>query len=177
MSSEHIYTVEIHWTGNRGAGTSSYVSYGREHEIGAVGQPSILGSSDPAFRGDPTRWNPEQLLLASLAQCHMLWYLHFCAVNNVVVTSYLDRPIGRMTEAGGTGRFTEAALRPRIEVSNAEAVDTAIALHAEAHKACFIANSVNFPVTHQPQVKAIHSPLPQSATPENSQEANTDHYQ
>lgn len=87
MSNEHTYSVEINRTGNRGTGTTSYVAYGREHEIGAEGRPTILGSSEPAFRGDPTRWNPEQLLLVSLAQCHMLWYLHLCAVNNVVVMS------------------------------------------------------------------------------------------
>lgn len=152
MSSEHVYTVEIRWTGDRGTGTSSYLAYGREHEVVAEGCPTIPGSSDPAFRGDPTRWNPEQLLLASLSQCHLLWYLHLCAVNGVVVTSYVDRPVGTMTETAEGGHFTAAVLSPRVEVVEAKMVDKALALHADAYHACFIANSVNFPVTHDAAV-------------------------
>lgn len=152
MSGQHTYTLSISWTGNRGTGTSDYRAYGREHEVTAEGRPTILGSSDPAFRGDPTRWNPEQLLLASLSQCHLLWYLHLCAVNGVVVTSYADHPVGTMTETATSGHFTAAVLRPQIEVAAAEMVDKALALHVDAHRACFIANSVSFPVTHDPVV-------------------------
>jgi organic hydroperoxide reductase OsmC/OhrA len=155
MSSEHTYTVEIRWTGDRGAGTSNYAAYGREHEVIAEGRPPILGSADPVFRGDPTRWNPEQLLLASLAQCHLLWYLHLCAVNGVVVTSYVDRPVGTMTETIAGGHFTAAVLQPHVQIAAAEMRDKALALHADAHRACFIANSVNFPVTHAPAVSVL----------------------
>lgn len=153
MSSEHTYTVEVCWTGNRGTGTSNYRAYGRAHEVIAEGCPTILGSSDPAFRGDPTRWNPEQLLLASLSQCHLLWYLHLCAVHGVVVTSYVDRPVATMTETAEGGHFTAAVLQPHVQVVAAEMVDKALALHADAHDACFIANSVNFPVTCDPAVR------------------------
>jgi organic hydroperoxide reductase OsmC/OhrA len=152
MPNQHTYTVEVTWTGNRGAGTSDYRRYGRDHEVKADGCQTIAGSSDPDFRGDPARWNPEQLLLASLSQCHLLWYLHLCAVNGVRVTSYVDRPVGTMAETAGGGHFTSAVLRPRIEVAAAEMVDKALALHTDAHRACFIANSMNFPVTHEPVV-------------------------
>ncbi|MEV4612089.1 OsmC family protein [Kitasatospora sp. NPDC049258] len=152
MSKLHTYTTTVTWSGNLGTGTSGYRSYERAHEVTAEGRPAIAGSSDPAFRGDPARWNPEQLLLASVSQCHMLWYLHFCAVEGVVVTSYLDRAEGTMAETATGGHFTEAVLRPRIEVAEAGMTGRALALHERAHRSCFIANSVNFPVRHEPTV-------------------------
>ncbi|MGA5819417.1 OsmC family protein [Kitasatospora sp. NPDC094028] len=152
MTKQHTYTVEINWTGNQGTGTRDYRSYARDHEVAAPGLPTIPGSSDPAFRGDPARWNPEQLLLASISQCHLLWYLHLCSVNGVVVTSYTDQPVGQMAETADGGHFTSAVLRPRIEVAEEGMVDKAVALHADAHRSCFIANSVNFPVRHEPVV-------------------------
>ncbi|WP_441249734.1 OsmC family protein [Kitasatospora sp. McL0602] len=152
MAKLHTYTTKVVWTGNTGTGTSSYRDYTREHEISGEGLPGIPGSSDPAFRGDPARWNPEQLLLVSVSQCHMLSYLHLCAVNGVVVTAYTDEPVGTMTETAGSGQFTEAVLHPRIEVTEEAMVERAVALHHDAHKVCFIANSVNFPVRHEPQV-------------------------
>ncbi len=148
----HTYTTQVTWTGNTGSGTSSYRSYERAHEVAAEGRPTIEGSSDPAFRGDATRWNPEQLLLASIAQCHLLQYLHYCSVNGVVVTSYVDEPVGTMAETADGGQFTEAVLRPRIEVAEASMAERAVALHVDAHRSCFIANSVNFPVRHEPTV-------------------------
>ncbi|MBP0450089.1 OsmC family protein [Kitasatospora sp. RG8] len=149
MARQHTYTAEITWTGNRGTGTSDYRSYERSHEVAGEGLPTIPGSSDPAFRGDPARWNPEQLQLAALSQCHMLSYLHQCAVNGVVVTSYVDRPLGTMEQTAGGGHFTGAMLRPRIEVASEEMTEKALALHDDAHRACFIAASVNFPVRHE----------------------------
>ncbi|MGH3116042.1 MAG: OsmC family protein [Gaiellales bacterium] len=147
----HTYDTQITWTGNLGRGTSGHRSYDRAHEVSADGPPPILGSSDPAFRGDPTCWNPEQLLVASLSQCHMLWYLHLCAVGSgVVVTAYTDHAHGTMEETAAGGRFIEVVLHPHVGVANAKMVDKATALHAVAHHACFIANSVNFPVRHQP---------------------------
>src|SRR5262245_39895137 len=106
MPRTHEYTAEIRWTGNRGSGTSSYRDYARDHDICVEGKPTIAGSSDPAFRGDPARWNPEELLVAALAQCHMLWFLHLAAVGKVVVTDYVDRPLGTMLEQDdGAGQF------------------------------------------------------------------------
>ncbi|WP_033819715.1 OsmC family protein [Kitasatospora sp. MBT63] len=152
MSGVHTYTTTVTWTGDLGTGTSGYRAYQRSHEISADGPPPIPGSSDPAFRGDPARWNPEQLLLASLSQCHMLWYLHLCSADGVVVTSYLDRAEGTMAETADGGHYTGAVLRPRIEVAEAGMTERALALHEDAHRACFIANSVNFPVRHEPVV-------------------------
>ncbi|GAA2393803.1 peroxiredoxin [Catellatospora methionotrophica] len=149
---EHRYAVTVEWTGNQGTGTDGYRTYRRTHEVSAPGLPTLPGSSDPAFRGEPDRWNPEQLLLASLSQCHLLWYLHLCSVNGVVVTGYTDSPQATMTEDDDGGRFTEAVLRPRVAVADASMTERALALHHDANKACFIANSVNFPVRHEPVI-------------------------
>ena len=150
----HQYTTSIRWTGNTGQGTSSYRTYGRAHEIHVQGKPPIPGSSDPAFRGDPARYNPEEMLVAALSSCHMLWYLHLCAEAGVIVTAYEDHAEGTMEESGaGGGRFINVTLRPRVSVTQASAVDRAHALHDRAHQLCFIANSVNFPVVHEAVVE------------------------
>jgi len=154
MPKEHRYTVTVDWTGNQGTGTSAYKAYARAHEIRSAGKPAIPGSADPAFRGDPARYNPEELLVASLATCHMLWYLHLCAVGGIVVTAYVDRPEGTMVEeADGGGRFTRLVLKPEVTVTPGADLTKARALHAEAHKLCFIARSVNFPVAHEPSFR------------------------
>lgn len=151
---KHFYETEVVWTGNRGTGTGSYRGYDRTHDVTAAGPPAIAGSADRAFRGDAARWNPEQLLLAALSQCHMLSYLHVCAVNGVVVTAYTDRAGGTMEETGdGGGHFTEVVLRPDVTVASPAMTAAAEALHEEAQRLCFIANSVNFPVRHEPSVR------------------------
>ncbi len=147
---QHHYRVTVRWTGNRGEGTSSYKAYGREGELQAEGRQTIALSADPAFRGDPTRWNPEQLLLASVSACHKLWYLHLCADAGIVVEEYQDAAEGTMVE-GVKGHFTGIILKPRIRLQNHHDRDRAAALHHNAHDACFIANSVNFPVECQPE--------------------------
>jgi organic hydroperoxide reductase OsmC/OhrA len=150
---EHTYTLDITWTGNDGRGTADYRAYRRDHRIEAKGKPPIEGSSDPAFRGDPTRYNPEELFVAALSTCHMLWYLHLCASAGIVVTAYGDRPIGTMViEANGLGRFTEVILRPRVVVDSAHSLERAIALHSGAHEKCFVANSVRCLVICEPEV-------------------------
>jgi organic hydroperoxide reductase OsmC/OhrA len=156
MAATHHYETTLRWTGNAGSGTSDYRSYRRDHEIHGDGKPAIPGSSDPAFRGDPGRWNPEELLVVALAQCHMLWYLHLCAVGGVVVTDYADTATGTMTmdATGGGGEFTEVTLRPAVTVADPSMVDKALALHDEISAVCFIARSVNFPVRHEPTVRA-----------------------
>lgn len=147
----------VTWTGNNGTGTSAYREYGRDHIISANGKPDILGSSDPAFRGDSKRYNPEDLLLASVSSCHMLWYLHLCVEAGVIVTDYVDKAEGTMTEtANGSGQFTEVILKPFIIVKEESMVSKAIELHHKANELCFIANSVNFPVRHQPEVVAAN---------------------
>lgn len=142
------------WTGNLGEGTRRYGGYARSHQLSAPGKPSIPGSSDPAFRGDPARYNPEELLVASLSACHMLWYLHLCADAGIVVTEYADHAAGTMVEqAGFGGHFTEVVLRPVVTVVPGTDLDSAAALHPRAHQLCFIANSVRFPVRCEPTVR------------------------
>lgn len=154
----HSYSLDLRWTGNTGSGTASYRNFERSHELSAPGKQSIAGSSDPAFRGDSASWNPEELLVASLSQCHMLWYLHLCATAKVVVTAYEDHPTGTMAEnPDGSGQFTEVTLHPVLVVAAPEMVEKAIALHDEVHKFCFIARSVNFPVRNAPTVRALGS--------------------
>jgi organic hydroperoxide reductase OsmC/OhrA len=151
----HSYDVSVTWTGNRGSGTSGYRAYDRDHEVTADGRAPIASSSDPAFRGDPGRWNPELQLTAALSECHMLWYLHLCAVAGVTVTAYADDARGTMAEAAdGSGRFTEVVLRPRITVADSSMLEAAAGLHKEANEKCFIANSVNFTLRHEPVITA-----------------------
>ncbi len=151
---DHAYTVTVTWTGNTGSGTGSYRGYKRTHEIGGLGKPAILGSSDPAFRGDPARYNPEDLLVASLSACHMLWFLHLCSVGGVVVEAYEDIAEGHMVEQpDGSGAFDEVVLQPEITLAPGTDPERAQALYAEAHAKCFIANSVNFPLRHEPVIR------------------------
>jgi len=149
----HNYEIRLAWSGNLGEGTASYRGYSRNHEIRAEGKPLLAGSSDPAFRGDPSRYNPEELLVASLSACHMLSYLHLCAVNGVVVTGYVDRASGVMEErCDGRGALTEVMLRPEVTVSANSDAAKALSLHEEGHHLCFIANSVNFAVRHDARI-------------------------
>jgi organic hydroperoxide reductase OsmC/OhrA len=148
----HQFAIRNRWTGNLGTGTSSYTAYSRDHVFVSEGRPDLPGSSVPAFRGDPARYDPETLLVASLSACHMLWYLHFCAVNHIVVMEYEDQATGEMvTEPDGRGRFTVVELRPRVVISATSDESMARSLHGQAHEYCFIANSVNFPVTCRPE--------------------------
>jgi organic hydroperoxide reductase OsmC/OhrA len=155
LAKTHRYAVVVKWTGNTGTGTSGYRDYERRHEIFGEGEkPPIPGSSDPAFRGDQARWNPEEMLVASLSACHKLWYLHLCAAVGIVVVAYTDHAEGFMEETpDGSGRFKSVILRPEVTVAPGTDIAKARELHAEAHAKCFIANSVNFPVEHEPQMK------------------------
>ncbi|MEQ1725262.1 MAG: OsmC family protein [Sphingopyxis sp.] len=148
---DHRYTLHLEWTGNRGAGTVDYRAYGRDHRLSAPGKPDIAGSSDPAFRGDAAAWNPEELLVASISACHQLWYLHLAAAAGVVVTAYADDPDGVMAEdAGGGGQFAQVTLHPRVTLADEARRGEADGLHDEAHRLCYIARSVNFPVHVEP---------------------------
>lgn len=164
MGALHSYTVTVTWTGAGAAGTSSYTSYGRDHEVVITGRPVVLGSADPAFRGDPTRYSPEQLFVASLSECHMLWFLHQAANDGLVVVGYADEAVGTMrVESAGAGQFTDVVLRPRVTVrvpgpdDDGDDVDDRpvtdarlLAVHQRAHDHCFLARSVNFPVLLEP---------------------------
>ncbi len=151
----HRYSTRVQWTGNTGSGTSEYRAYERSHEITAAGKPTIAGSSDPAFRGDAARYNPEELLVSSLSACHMLWYLHLCADAGVVVTDYSDMSRGVMEETTSGGRFTLVILQPRVTVASPDMIEKAMQLHTSAHMHCFIANSVNFEVRVEPEIACI----------------------
>ncbi|MBF6330330.1 OsmC family protein [Nocardia transvalensis] len=143
----HHYEVEVVWSG----ATTGYRSYSRNHEVHALGRPPLAASADPVVgRGDADRWNPELLLVAALSECHMLWYLHLCTEAGIVVTDYRDAAEGEMDNQ----RFHRVTLRPRVTITDPSRTDEARALHAEAHKRCFIANSMNFPVDHEPTVTA-----------------------
>ncbi len=152
MTDEHRYELTTSWTGNRGPGTTGYRDYDRAVSVEVAGKPVLLGSADRPFRGDPTRWNPEDMLLAALSQCHLLSYLHACVTRGVVVTEYTDEASGVMVTRGNGGAFREVVLHPRVTVREASMVDDAIAAHHDAHEWCFIANSVNFEVRVEPEV-------------------------
>ena len=150
---EHRYQTFVRWTGNRGSGTGSYRGYDRDFELSAPRKPTVEGSAAPAFHGDPSRWNPEEMLVASLSACHQLWYLHMCAEADVVVTGYEDAAEGYMSETrAGGGRFLRVVLRPKVTITSGSDASLAERLHGEAAAKCFIANSVMFPVDHEPEI-------------------------
>ncbi|MEO7029910.1 MAG: OsmC family protein [Acidobacteriaceae bacterium] len=151
----HHYSMSVEWTGNDGVGTQTYRSYRRDHIVSAQGKVPIDASSDPAFRGDPSRYNPEELFIAAISSCHMLWYLHLCAVNGVVVTKYKDDAAGIMQEdAKGSGFFKQITLHPKITITDAAFQERAKSLHHEAHELCFLARSVNFDIDIDPEITA-----------------------
>ncbi len=149
---EHHYALTVAWQGNRGTGTSGYRDYSRDCRLTADGKPDLLGSADPTFRGDRARWNPEELLVAALSQCHLLSYLHSAVTHGVVVTAYTDAPVGTMSQEGQGGQFTSVVLRPRVTITDPAQVALARSIHREASDNCFIAASVSFPVTHEPEI-------------------------
>jgi len=152
---QHTYRCELEWTGNDGRGTPSYTSYRRDHVIRSAGKPEIPASSDPSFRGDKTRYNPEELLVASLSSCHMLWYLHLCAVNKITVLEYRDSAEGIMREnADGSGEFVSVMLKPHVHIAERERETHAAELHHKAHSLCFISRSVSFPVEVSPTIQS-----------------------
>ncbi len=152
MKLDHHYAVRVEWTGNTGSGTSGYREYGRDNLVSADGNPTIEGSADTPFRGTPERWNPEELLLAALSQCHMLSYLHVAVKHGIVVSGYVDDAVGEMQQVGEGGHFTSVTLRPAVTISTGDPA-LAQAIHAEASALCFIASSVNFPVCHEPTIQ------------------------
>ncbi len=153
MVSEHSYALTAEWTGSRGVGTTGYRDYGREVLLAVGGKPDLLASADVPFRGDAGRWNPEELLLAALAECHLLSYLHVAVKHGVVVTGYTDAATGAMVVTPeDAGHFTRVDLHPRVALADEGQRALADSLHGEANGLCFIANSVNFPVHHHPEL-------------------------
>lgn len=157
---EHEFPARVVWTGNLGRGTTNYHAYQRTWSVATPGKSEIQCSNDPLLGGDPALHNPEDLLIATVSACHMLWYLHLASKAKIIVTSYVDDPVGiGETEANGTGRFVRAVLRPRIDVVEGADLAKAEALHHDVHRYCFIARSVNFPITYEPRFQFV-PPLP-----------------
>ena len=153
MNKTHHYAVAVTWTGNIGQGTKEYRGYERSHSISIEHKTDITASSDASYRGDKTKHNPEELFVASISSCHMLWYLHLCSAAGIIVTAYVDYAVGTMIETDdGGGRFSDVVLHPEITITNASMVDKAKELHKKANELCFIANSCNFPIHHQPVI-------------------------
>src|SRR5258706_14346025 len=159
MKDLHHYSLTVNWTGNKGTGTSQYRAYERSYTIFIDNKAEILGSSDPAFRGDKTKHNPEEMLLAAVSSCHMLWYLHLCSTTGIIVTGYTDNATGTMIETADGGEyFQEITLTPVATISGDFEVDKANELHTKANGLCYIANSVNFPIHHHPVYKSAETP-------------------
>ncbi len=152
MKKEHHYALRTVWTGNRGSGTSDYAAYGREHRIEIDGKAPLNCSSDAPFRGNPALHNPEDMMLSALSACHMLWYLHLCADAGIIVLDYQDDATATLIQDGPGGAFHDALLRPQVRIAAGSDAEKALALHDDAHRSCFIANSVRFPVRHEPQI-------------------------
>ena len=157
----HAYRATVTWTGDQGQGTSGYSAYSRDHTIDVAGKPPLAGSSDPSFRGDASRWNPEDALLGSISACHMLWFLHLASEAGWIVHGYVDHAEATMQmNADGSGQFIQATLRPEVRISAGDP-SLSDSLHHKAHAMCFIARSLNFPVTCEATVLE-HAPVPSS---------------
>ena len=153
MAKEHRYKLTTVWTGNTGQGTNTYRGYERSLTVVTQNKVDIFCTSDTAFNSDKTKHNPEELFLAAISSCHLLWYLHLCSEAGVIVHEYTDNATGIMVEtADGGGRFTEVTLYPQIVVSDVSMIHKAIELHVAANKLCYIANSCNFPIYHKPAI-------------------------
>ena|SRR5579883_2802948 len=152
----HHYHLVNRWTGNLGKGTAAYTAYSRNFELQDGGKSAaIAGSSDPAFRGDPARYNPEELLLGALSSCHMLWVLHLCADAGITITEYTDEPVGDVVQnPDGSGEFTRVLLRPKMTITDAARIPEAMEVHDKVREVCALARSVNFPVEHEVEVVA-----------------------
>jgi len=154
MNGQHKYNLTVKWTGNKGQGTIDYRSYDRSHTVSIDNKANVFCSSDPSFRGDKTKHNPEELFVASISTCHMLWYLHLCADAGIIVIDYIDNAEGIMKETEDSGgHFTEVTLNPIVIVADKTMINKANELHDKANKYCFIANSCNFPIYHKPTCK------------------------
>jgi len=149
----HRYEARLRWTGAATGPARDYAAYSREYVLEIAGKPALSGSADPHFRGDASLHNPEDLLVGSLAACHLLSYLAVCTRAGITVVAYDDDARGEMTLVEGEIRFREVVLAPQVVVAAGDDPELALQLHERAHAECFIANSVNFPVRHEAIVR------------------------
>lgn len=153
MSKVHAYPARVVWTGNRGEGTAHYEGYDRTWDLAVEGKAVVSCSNDPLLGGDPAKYNPEDMLIAAVASCHMLWYLHLAAKAGITVIAYEDTAVGEgVMHPNASGNFTAAILHPKITVTAGADLEKARSLHGDVHKYCFIARSVNFPITIEPEI-------------------------
>lgn len=152
--SSHSYSLKLDWQGNKGTGTSSYRAYSRDYSISMDGKPDMPGTSDPAFLGDPAKHNPEDMFLASVASCHMLWYLHLASTAGIVVTAYEDNAEAEMTmNKDGSGQFSSVTLKPSVTITDVSKAKLAEKIHGDVGAMCFIARSINVPIYHEATIK------------------------
>jgi len=156
----HDYAVALTWEGNTGRGTADYAGYSRQFRAVAAGKAALIGSADPAFRGDRKLVNPEELLVMSLSSCHMLSYLALCALRKIAVVAYTDRATGRMRADNAGGQFEEVVLHPHVVIGDEAQLEVARELHDQAHASCYVASSVRFPVRHEATVVVGTAALP-----------------
>ena len=154
VARDHQYQVRVAWTGNAGQGTATYAGYSRAHEISVSNKSPIHGTTEVPRFHDKSAYTPEELLVAALSACHMMWTLHMCADAGITVVSYIDEAEGTMHPHGQTGQFTEVVLRPLMKITDPKRIADAESAHEEAHRLCNIARSVNFPVHCEPKVVA-----------------------
>ncbi len=158
MNTLHNYKLSVKWTGNQGSGTSNYKDFERSYNIQIENKAAILGSSDPEFRGDKTKHNPEELLLASVSSCNMLWNWHLCAENKIIITDYIDIVTAVLEETeDGNGKFSSITLNPTITITEITITEKATELHKKANEFCFVANSLNFKVGHEPVFNVVRN--------------------
>jgi organic hydroperoxide reductase OsmC/OhrA len=153
MPHEHHFASTTIWSGARFGPTETYAGYSREFRTEIMGKGAIEGSAAGAFRGDESRVNPEDLLIAAVSSCHLLSYLAECARSGILVVGYVDETTATMAWKDGKMRITEVTLRPKVSIAAGGDLELAEALHEKAHDVCFIASSVNFPIACYPEIE------------------------
>lgn len=152
----HLFKATLNWSSNKKQEETISKFYNKSHQIKIEGKPVLDISAAKAFKGDPSLYNPEDLLLSSLVSCHMMSYLYVCSQNGIEVLEYSDNAEATLeVSPDGSGRFTEVRLKPKVKISNPDKVELALELHTKANKLCFIANSCNFPVLHEASFEVV----------------------
>ncbi|AUC82212.1 OsmC family protein [Lacinutrix sp. Bg11-31] len=151
MIQNHTFKAKVNWTINEGGSTRNPRNFSRNHSVTIANKAALLQmSAAKPFRGDDTLYNPEDLLLSALASCHMMSYLYVCAQNNIEVLSYTDTAEGDLeVKTTGSGSFKRVRLKPIVTIKDTTQKTLALSLHEKANSLCFIANSCNFPISHE----------------------------
>jgi len=145
--SEH--TIKLNWL--KGDAQFTYDAYPRNHQITFKDSEAVTFSAAATYKGDPTRGDPEDMLVAALSSCHMLSFLAIAAKKKITILSYDDEAVGFMEKEGGKLWITRTILRPKIVFETTPDAATIADMHHLAHEQCFIANSVKTEVTVEPR--------------------------